>query len=167
MNTCNASPRAFCHFKGEKAKMKIIDYMRADSPISGHSAEWHFFRAYVETAFRTSTFNEGERLDSEYSMDDLPESTWESMLKDCASFYAANRWHIHCDDAPLSVECEGSTAAREAAMAGYDLWLTRCGHGAGFWDGDWPEPAATILTQAAEKLGNIDLYVGDDGLIYA
>lgn len=22
-------------------------------------------------------------------------------------------------------------------MAGHDLWLTRNGHGAGFWDGDW------------------------------
>ncbi len=23
--------------------------------------------------------------------------------------------------------------------AGHDFWLTRQGHGAGFWDGDWPD----------------------------
>lgn len=47
------------------------------------------------------------------------------------------------------------------------FWLTRCGHGCGFWDGDWSEPAATILTDAAHAFGNVDLYVGDDGKIYA
>ncbi len=69
--------------------------------------------------------------------------------------------------APLANDFEGSIAAREAAMAAHDFWLTRCGHGAGFWDGDWPEPAATVLDNAAKAFGNVDLYVGDDGQIYA
>jgi hypothetical protein len=51
--------------------------------------------------------------------------------------------------------------------AGVDLWFTRNGHGAGFWDGtDWEEPAATLLTEAAKSMGECELYQGDDGLVY-
>jgi hypothetical protein len=150
--------------------METIELMRADSSVPGHSAEWHFFRAYVGTAL-WSTDDEsdesgGEPLDRNYDIDDLAPTARESMLRDCATFYTANSEHIHCDDAPLSRDFEGSIAAREAAMAGHDFWLTRCGHGAGFWDGDWPEPAASILDKAARQFGNVDLYVGDDGRIH-
>jgi hypothetical protein len=41
--------------------------------------------------------------------------------------------------------------------AGKDFWLTRNGHGAGFWDGDWPEPAATILDKASKRFGEYDV----------
>jgi hypothetical protein len=53
------------------------------------------------------------------------------------------------------------------AYAGHDFWLTRNGHGCGFWDGDWAEPVATVLTEAAKGYGQLDVYVGDDNLIYA
>ena len=59
-----------------------------------------------------------------------------------------------------------SESEREAAMAGHDFWLTRNGHGAGFWDGDWPLPYADLLDKAAQAAGTCDLYVGDDGMIY-
>lgn len=48
---------------------------------------------------------------------------------------------------------------RARERAGHDLWLTRNGHGVGFWDGDWPEPLAEILTDSAHRLGPVDLYV--------
>ena len=38
-------------------------------------------------------------------------------------------------------------------LAGHDFWLTRNGHGAGFWDGDYPESEETILTDAARTFG--------------
>lgn len=147
-----------------------LEAMRAARPVSGHSAEWHFFRSYVGTALATTpneTNADGEFLDSNADISDLVPATLESMLADCARFYDANKAHIHCDDAPLARDFEGSIAAREAAMAGHDFWLTRCGHGAGFWDGDWPEPAASALNTASKEFGNVDLYVGDDGQIHA
>jgi hypothetical protein len=58
-------------------------------------------------------------------------------------------------------------ATRAAEMGGHDFLLTRNGHGCGFWDGDWPEEAGERLTAAAEKCGEFNLYVGDDGLLYA
>ncbi|OQM74930.1 hypothetical protein [Manganibacter manganicus] len=199
----------------------IADYMRADSPVPGHSAEWYFFRSYVGAALWSSNDesdeNGGEPMDSNYDISDLSPDCLESMLKDCAAFYAANLETIHaeCEDfegaaraagwtrnwhngyfvapigsevriaefeswqelceandieplsksPPLANDFEGSIAAREAAMAGHDFWLTRCRHGAGFWDGDWPEPAATILDNAAKAFGNADLYIGDGGKV--
>lgn len=47
----------------------------------------------------------------------------------------------------------------------HDFWLTRNGHGAGFWDrglGDLGDK----LTEASKSYGSSDLYVGDDNLIY-
>lgn len=141
--------------------MKIIDMMRADSPLPGHSAEWHFYRSYVGTALWSSHDDDDHMLDANYDISDLSDDTREKMLRNCASFYARNRWHIHCEDAPLSREFEGSIAAREASMAGHDFWLNHNGHGAGFWDGDWPEPAATVLDKAARKYRELDLFVID------
>ena len=48
-------------------------------------------------------------------------------------------------------------------VAGHDFWLSRNGHGAGFFDGDWPENGDK-LQAAAEKYGQVDLQV-DDGVI--
>jgi hypothetical protein len=48
--------------------------------------------------------------------------------------------------------------------AGHDLWLTRNGHGAGYWDGDLPEIIGEALTEAAKQAGNMDVYL-DDGVL--
>ena len=50
--------------------------------------------------------------------------------------------------------------------AGHDLWLTRNGHGCGFWDGDWPEEIGKKLTEATEKMGWSTMYLGDDDKVY-
>ena len=49
---------------------------------------------------------------------------------------------------------------------GHDFWLTRNGHGAGFWDRDLGE-VGEQLTKASDQYPAIDLYVGDDGLVHA
>lgn len=46
------------------------------------------------------------------------------------------------------------------AKLGHDLWLTRNGHGAGYWDRGLGE-IGTELTKAAKALGSQDLYVAD------
>lgn len=109
-----------------------------------------FTDSYVECALWTS---HDESLGEDVSdMRDVPlaPETIATMESDCLDFYRANRKDV---------------AGRESE-AGHDFWLTRCGHGAGFWDGDWPEPAATRLDVAARSAGERTLYVGDDGLVY-
>lgn len=82
-------------------------------------------------------------------------------------FYKENEQLIHCDGAPLGEYWDGATdAMRRASMAGHDFWLTQNGHGAGFWDGNWPEPYAAQLTTASEQFAAIEIYIGDDGKVY-
>lgn len=45
------------------------------------------------------------------------------------------------------------------------MWLTRNGHGTGFWDRGLGE-RGDALTKSAESFGDAVLYVGDDGRIY-
>ncbi len=75
------------------------------------------------------------------------------MAADCAKFISENDTLLH-------------DGGKEPDQAGHDFWLTRNGHGAGFWDGDWPEEIGKKLTAAAKKFGETDLYVGDDGKLH-
>ena len=51
---------------------------------------------------------------------------------------------------------------QESSRIGHDFWLTRNHHGAGFWDGDYPEELGGLLTQWAETFGECYLWVDDD-----
>lgn len=116
-----------------------------------------FTRAYIECALWStnddSTPQGGEPLDRNYSADDIAPETLARMVADCAKFQSG--------DAKIAA-CIGNRCER----AGHDFWLTRNGHGAGFWDGDWPEPDSDYLTTAAHSFGEFDLYVGDDCKIH-
>jgi hypothetical protein len=102
-----------------------------------------FYRAYVEAALRTSTTAKGVPLYHIYSARSFSE-----MARDCAKFLYDNARYV------------GDKYVR----AGHDFWLTRNRSGAGFWDGDWPEPAATRLTDAAHAFGE-RLILDDDGVL--
>lgn len=124
-----------------------------------------FTRAYIQTALWSSTDDSGDPLDRNYSESDLALETLERMASDCRVFQEQHGEVISAAIETGEVVCGPDFDEHE--RAGHDFWLTRCGHGAGFWDGDWPEPFAQQLTDAAHAFGNVDLYVGDDGLIYA
>lgn len=83
---------------------------------------------------------------------DLAPETLAAMIADC------NRFR---DDAK-TVACIGD----RHADAGHDFWLTRNCHGAGFWDGDWPDPDSGYLDLRASGFGSVDLDV-IGGRIYA
>lgn len=53
----------------------------------------------------------------------------------------------------------------DAAQAGRDLWFTANGHGVGFWDRGLGE-IGDKLTEAAQTLGEIYVYLGDDNLVH-
>ena len=57
-----------------------------------------------------------------------------------------------------------------AAQMGQDLWLTRNGHGTGFWDRDddtYGNPYVRgYLNETTTSLGPCDIYKGDDGFLY-
>lgn len=49
---------------------------------------------------------------------------------------------------------------------GHDIWLTRNGHGAGFWDKGYDSDIEEVLEQLSKDLGDMYAYVGDDDKIY-
>jgi len=113
---------------------------------------------YMVTALWSSTDNSddsgGEPLDKNFDISDIDERDIMRMRDDCMKFYHENR-----DDIEAVIGKTGPYGHREIdhASIGHDFWLTRNGHGAGFWDGDYPEPQAERLTESAEKFGNCDL----------
>jgi hypothetical protein len=49
---------------------------------------------------------------------------------------------------------------------GHNFWLTRNGHGAGFWGSDdYTNEVGDILSKISEKFGEVDIYIGDDGKV--
>lgn len=119
-----------------------------------------FTAAYIEAALWSSTDDDQEHLDANYTVDDLAPETLAKMVADCARFQAENAADIHADDA-----CKFAADYSPSERAGHDFWLNRNGHGCGFWDGDWTEPHAYRLSAASEAFGQYDLYVSssDDG----
>lgn len=116
------------------------------------------------TALWAESDDEGAQLQDNFDVSDIDEASMRKLQDDAVSFYRRNVLLIHAHNAPLANDMEGTTVERQAAMAGHDFWLTRNGHGAGFWDGDWPN--GDTLTDKAKTYGEANLYVGDDGKLY-
>lgn len=140
-----------------------------------------FTKGYIEAAF----FTEEERLTEELgaempgvllnlttgesrfagpsvpSFEMLAPKALAEMIADCQEFQKIN--------AELLGKAYGAALGRyDATQAGHDFWLTRNGHGAGFWDrglghiGEALSEACGWRTQFPER----SLIVGEDGKIY-
>ena len=113
-------------------------------------SEREFIAGYIEAALWSSTDEEGEPLDEQYDVSDFDDESLEDMEKDARDFYEANY---------------GILTENDDDVNGHNFWLTRNGHGAGFWDGDYPE-YGDELTDNSKAYGEVYLYVGDDGRVY-
>ena len=97
----------------------------------------------------------GDPMDASYSIGDIDGDARAEMEKDCRDFI---------EGIPMA-SLEAYLYRYGYEHFGHDFWLTRNGHGVGFWDrglgelGDW-------LTEQCKPYGDVNLYVGDDGRIY-
>ena len=112
-----------------------------------------FTLGYIECALWSSCDENDVPLDDNYCIDDMAPAALAGCIEDCADFRSAN-----------SAALEASNLSDESA--GHDFWLTRNGHGAGYWDRGLGA-IGTILSDAARVYGSVDFYVGDDGKVYA
>lgn len=116
-----------------------------------------FTRQYLATALWSSTDESredgGDPMDRNYTLEDISPETAAWAQADCDRFREAA--------GDLLEERPGDLAA-------HDFWLTRNGHGAGFWDGDWPRNGEALSAMVGWRtdFGEVSLYIGDDGLIY-
>lgn len=122
------------------------------------------FKAYVACALWSSTNGNSEPMDENYGAEDIADDAMATMKSECAGFIRSIQPIIkdHDDNAGASeyVECLISDD-----QFGHDFWLTRNGHGAGFWDRGLGK-LGNDLSTAAETFGSSDLYVGDDARVY-
>src|SRR6266700_7290935 len=114
---------------------------------------------YITTALWSSTDNSdesgGEPLDANYGPSDIAASSLKSMRKDVVKFVRANKKALAEYAEHLQYKGEDGVYF----SAGHDLWLTRNGHGAGFWDRDYGgrDDIGEKLTAGAKKLGQSDM----------
>lgn len=119
-------------------------------------------RHYVVCAIWSSLGDDGEPLDDVCDPDDLSPGAWAKARGDCADFAMQAR-HLLAD-LPLSYGAHPDAGSVWAA-AGHDFWLTRNGHGAGFWDRGLDD-VGDQLTRIAEGYGEAYAYIGGDAMIH-
>ena len=124
-----------------------------------------FFDSYIETILWSTSDESDESggvpMNENYSPDDVAPECLSAMKADCKKFLDKHGAAINAVD-PYFL----SKQHTNMVMAGYDFWMTRVGHGVGFWAGDWPDPLGDELTETSEQFGEVWPYVGDDGQIY-
>ena len=124
-----------------------------------------FTLAYLEAAlFSTndeSTPQGGEPLDKNYSFLDFSEETLKKMVADCAMFRRK-----FSDEQIESAHLQAPGEYNAIQRAGHDFWMTREGHGVGFWETDrWGGPVAQEMDEFCKQAGEFYLTVNDRGEI--
>ena len=116
-----------------------------------------FVKSYIQTALWSSVDDNDEPLDN--GKYDLAEETIAALHDQCIEFLEL------ANDEIIKYRENFQSAKIMYSQAGHDFWLTRNGHGCGFWDSPelWSDDEK--LTELCEYQ-NVDLYVGDDSLIY-
>jgi len=105
-----------------------------------------FVSGYIDAA---TPYEEELGRDADWSEEGLAD-----MKKDATAFYTK------AEELLNSVDGEHGLAGH-----GVDFWLTRNGHGAGFWDRGYGD-AGDKLTDLAQSFGEANIYLGDDNMIY-
>lgn len=106
-----------------------------------------FTIAYIECALWASLDESGEPLDS-HDIGDIDADSLEKIKADCARFQ--------------EVASQLLARAGDDSQNGHDFFLTRNGHGAGFWDRGYGA-IGDALTKLSREFGEQDLYLDEDG----
>lgn len=121
-----------------------------------------FTQGYVQAMFWTAPEDMG-RPGRDVSAADLSQEARQDIACDCNVFQR--------QAAALLYHAEAGETSYDREQAGIDFWLTRNGHGAGFWCRDLPNmpyvgDIGERLSNCARWFGECDIYEGDDHLIY-
>lgn len=110
------------------------------------------FHHYLACALWASTdWETDDPLDGLYTVDDIDENCVQQLREEFDDFVLMAERYLTDDWTDEQI--------------GHDFWLTRNGHGSGFWDRGLPY--GDELSAIAKTYGSCDLYVGDDGKVYS
>ena len=106
-----------------------------------------FTIAYIQCALWSTTDEStpegGYPLDDNYDAEDLTNKALDSIIADCDAFQKDNAEDL---------------SGLDSGYCGHDFWLSRNGHGAGFWDRGYGE-LGNRLHKAAKVYGECNIYV--------
>lgn len=127
-----------------------------------------FTRHYLIAALWSSTGDDGEPMDHGRDLSDIAPETITKAVADCCRFQemAAPLLAQAYEHYDATGRSDHPDAGSPEACAGHDFWLNRAGHGVGFWDRDMGK-VGDDLSALCKAFPAVDLYVGDDGLIYS
>lgn len=102
-----------------------------------------FTKGYIAAMYWT----EEEAIGSDC---ELTEEALDDVKNECIQFYQGNAELL-------------STMSPDFSQHGHDFWLTRNGHGAGFWDRGYDEDSAQAMTLESQRYGSA--YIESDDRI--
>jgi len=123
---------------------------------------------YLKTALWSST-NDEEPLDKDYGVNDITNDAKKKSEKDCKKFL--DEFEKELEKYNKKNKYEKNTDEHQSlfdfdiGQLGHDFWLTRNGHGAGFFDGDYDKDIEDILMKITKKFDEVNPYVTDDDKI--
>lgn len=148
---------ANCH-----APLRPVIFTHKANGEVGFRTPFHaFVGAYLECALWSSTGageDCDEPFDQDHGIDDFTDAALRIAWSECADFFFGD------ETADLLDKAKEMQPEYDEAHAGHDFWLTRNGHGAGFWDRGLGA-VGDKLTQLSKSYGSCDLYVTDDGKV--
>ena len=128
----------------------------------------NFARHYLIAALWSSVDDDGEPMDSNYSLYDFAPEALQKAQDDCDAFQEEAEELLSLayeSDHYVSMQSYPDCDGKIDSAAGHDFWLTRNSHGTGFWDrGD--EPFWKELSKVAKRQRSCDVYVVDDGQLH-
>lgn len=124
-----------------------------------------YIRCALWSSMDESDESGGKPMDANYGPDNLADETLSTMRDEVEDFL-----QLIERERPGVSEAMARTLWADPGQVGHDFWLTRNGHGTGFWDryySDGPEAElGDFLSKWARSYGEVCLYIGDNGMIY-
>jgi hypothetical protein len=100
--------------------------------------------------------SEQDSLDDHFGIGDFSVDSLMSARDDVAQFFKRLK---------IAGLLEPAREYHDDSHIAYHFWLTRQGHGAGFWDGDYGD-IGDQLTDVADLSGTVTYVAGEDGKIH-
>lgn len=116
--------------------------------------EWNAIPKFCQGYFEAMLASEDDLGNAGFYQ--LPREAFDKSISDCLKFQKMVA-------TPLMMALAGSY---DSAQAGMDFYLTRNGHGAGFWDRGLGVIGEELTTICKTHFKPVEPYLGDDGLIY-
>ena len=130
---------------------------------------------YLETALWTCWIrlpreknDTGKHFNADYCVEDFTKESDDAALADCTKFIELLRDAVLPDDVDFDNLYDAAESLQGNERIGHNFWLTRSGHGAGFWDGDYADYGdriCEVLYAGFGRYSEFNLYVSGDGQV--